>query len=243
MNSTAAGIAPASTTPAGTAERAAPTTRIRPFGATLAAAGLVLGAAGNTAQAVMTQLLGGRPETIDDMVALATESPTLVTAMSVTGTVALPLMALGFIAAARLLARQARRTGRIAGTLLVLGMWGFLGLQLTGLVQIRALVDGEAGLAAATWMQSLQEDTLLGALFALPFMAGTVLGMLVLTIGLLVRGAGVPRWIPGAWLVFIVLDFTIGAVGPVDPHWLYLLGAVGLAHHVLKDGARAWTNA
>jgi hypothetical protein len=92
-------------------------------------------------------------------------------------------------------------------------------------------------------MQSLQEDTLLGALFALPFMAGTVLGMLVLTIGLLARGAGVPRWIPGVWLVFIVLDFTVGAVGPVDPHWLYFLGAAGLAHHVLKDGARAWTNA
>jgi hypothetical protein len=243
MHRTTAGIEPASTTPAGTIEPAGPTNPVRPMGAALAATALVLGAAGNTAQAVMTQLLGGRPETIDDMVTLATESPTLVTAMSVSGTVALPLMGLGFVAAAHLLARQARRTGRIAATLLVLGMWGFLGLQLTGLVQIRALVDGEAGLAAATWMQGLQEDTLLGVLFALPFMAGTVLGMLVLTIGLLVRGAEVPRWIPGAWLVFIVLDFTVGAVGPVDPHWLYLLGAVGLAHHVLKDGARAWTNA
>lgn len=243
MHRTTAGIEPASITPAGTIEPARPTIPVRPMGAALAATALVLGAAGNTAQAVMTQLLGGRPETIDDMVTLATESPTLVTAMSVSGTVALPFMALGFVAAAHLLARQARRTGRIAGTLLVLGMWGFLGLQLTGLVQIRALADGEAGLAAATWMQGLQEDTLLGVLFALPFMAGTVLGMLVLTIGLLVRGAGVPRWIPGVWLVFIVLDFTVGAVGPVDPHWLYLLGAVGFAHHVLKDGARAWTNA
>jgi hypothetical protein len=248
MSSTTAGNAPASTTPAsttpaGTTLPAGTTTRLRPFGATLAAAALVLGAAGNTAQAVMTQLLGGRPETIDDMTALVAQSPTLVTAMSVTGTVALPFMALGFVAAAHLLARRARRTGRIAGTLLVLGMWGFLGLQLIGLVQIRALVDGEAGLAAATWMQSLQQDPLLGVLFALPFMAGTVLGMLVLTIGLLARGAGVPRWIPGVWLVFIVLDFTVGAVGPVDPHWLYFLGAAGLAHHVLKDGARAWTNA
>lgn len=252
MNSSTAGIAPVSTTPAGTVPGTTPagttepvgtTTRVRPFGAALAATALVLGAAGNTAQAVMTQLLGGRPETIDDMVALAAESPTLVTAMSVTGTVALPFMALGFVAAAHLLARRARRTGRIAGTLLVLGMWGFLGLQLTGLVQIRALLDGEAGLAAATWMQGLREDSLLGALFALPFLAGTVIGMLVLTIGLLARGAGVPRWIPGVWLAFIVLDFTIGAVGPVDPHWLYLLGAVGLAHHVLEDGARAWKNA
>ena len=241
MTSTTAGTLPVSTT-AGTIEPTSTTTRDRPSGAALAAASLVLGAAGNTAQAVMTQMIGGRPETIDDMVAVAAESPTLVTAMSVTGLVAIPFMALGFAAAAHLLARRARRTGRLAGTLLVLGMWGFVGLQLTGLLQIRALLDGGAGLAAATWMQGLREDSLLGVLFALPFMAGTVLGMLALTIGLLVTG-GTPRWIPGAWLVFIVLDFTVGAVGPVDPHWLYLLGAVGLAHHVLKDGGRAWKNA
>jgi hypothetical protein len=244
-STTTAGTTAASTTPAGESTRPAATAplRLRPFAAAFAATTLVLGAAGNTAQAVMTQVLGGRPETIEEMVALAAESPTLVTAMSVTGTLALPFMALGFVGAAHLLARHARRTGRIAGTLLVLGMWGFLGLQLTGLLQIRALLDGEAGLAAATWMQGLQSDTLLGVLFALPFFVGTVLGMLMLTIGLLVKGAGVPRWIPGIWLLFIVLDFSIGAVGPVDPHWLYLLGAAGLAHHVLKDGGRAWTNA
>lgn len=240
MTSTIAGTASASTTPAGTIPAG---TTPRPFGPALAAAALVLGAAGNTAQAVMTQVLGGRPETLEEQVALAAGSPSLVTAMSVSGTLALPFMALGFVAAAHLLARRARRTGRVAGTLLVLGMWGFLGLQLTGLLQIRALLDGESGLAAATWMQNLQSDPLLGVLFALPFFAGTVLGMLVLTVGLLVKGAGVPRWVPGVWLVFIVLDFTVGAVGPVDPHWLYLLGAVGLAHHVTRDGGRAWKNA
>lgn len=242
MTSTTAGTLPVGSTPVGTTGPALRKTVARPFGTALAATALVVGAAGNTAQAVMTQMIGGRPETIDDMVAAAAESPTLVTAMSVTGAVAIPFMALGFAAAAHLLARRARRTGLAAGTLLVLGMWGFLGLQLTGLVQIRALLDGQAGLAAATWLQGLRDDTMLGALFALPFLAGTVLGMLALTIGLLVKG-GVPRWIPGAWLVFIVLDFTVGAVGPVDPHWLYLLGAVGLAHHVVKDRGRAWKNA
>ena len=84
---------------------------------------------------------------------------------------------------------------------------------------------------------------LLGAVFGFPFMIGCVFGMLTLTIGLLVKGAGVPRWIPAAWLVFILLDFSIGAVGPIDPHWLYFAGALGLAHHVLRDGGRAWRNA
>ena len=67
--------------------------------------------------------------------------------------------------------------------------------------------------------------------------------MLTLSIGLLVKGAGVPRWIPASWLAFILLDFSIGAVGPVDPHWLYLLGAVGFAVHLGRDGGRAWQNA
>jgi hypothetical protein len=53
----------------------------------------------------------------------------------------------------------------------------------------------------------------------------------------------VPRWIPATWVAFIVLDFSIGAVGPVDPHWLYFLGAVGLAVHLARDGGRAWANA
>lgn len=215
-----------------------------PFPAKLAASALVVGAAGNTLQAVLGQVIGGRPETLTEQVALATGRTGLVLAMSLAGTLAVPFMAAGFVAAAHLLARRSRRTGWVAGTLLVLGMWGFLGIQTTELVQINALLDGAEGLAAAQWMQGLDSVPLLGAVYGLPFMAGTVIGMLALTIGLLVRGAGLlPRWIPAIWLLFIVVDFSVGAVGPVDPHWLYLAGAVGLAHHVTRDRGRVWKNA
>ena len=220
-----------------------PSRRTIPFPAKLAAAALVVGAAGNTLQAVLTQVLGGRPESVAEQAALAAERTGLVTAMSLSGTLAIPFMAVGFVAAAHLLARRARRTGWVAGALLVLGMWGFLGIQVTQLVQVQALLDGPQGIAAAEWMQGLDSVPLLGAVFGLPFMVGAVLGMLTLTLGLLVKGAGVPRWIPALWLAFIVLDFSIGAVGPVDPHWLYLVGAVGLAHHVTRDRGRVWKNA
>ena len=220
-----------------------PARRTIPFGATFAAAALVLGAGGNTLQPLLGQVLGGRPDTVAEQAALAAERTGLVTAMSLAGTLAVPFMALGFVAAAHLLARRARRTGRVAGTLLVLGMWGFMAVQTTELVQITALLDGADGMAAARWMQGIDSIPLLGVLFGIPFMAGCVLGMLTLTIGLLVKGAGVPRWIPASWLLFILLDFSIGAVGPVDPHWLYFAGAVGLAHHVTRDGGRAWKNA
>jgi hypothetical protein len=220
-----------------------PSRRTIPFPAKLAAAALVVGAAGNTLQAVLSQVLGGRPESVAEQAALAAERTGLVTAMSLSGTLAIPFMAVGFVAAAHLLARRARGTGWVAGALLVLGMWGFLGIQVTELVQVQALLDGPQGLAAAEWMQGLDSVPLLGAVFGMPFMAGAVLGMLTLTLGLLVKGAGVPRWIPTLWLVFILLDFSIGAVGPVDPHWLYLVGAVGLAHHVTRNRGRVWKNA
>ncbi len=222
---------------------AGPHRRTVPFGPRLAAAALVLGAGGNTLQPLLGQVLGGRPETIPEQAALAADRPVLVTAMSLVGTLAVPLMAVGFVAAAHLLARRARKTGIVAGALLVLGMWGFLAVQTVELIQISALRDGADGVAAAQWMQSVDSSLLLGIVYGFPFMLGCVLGMLTLTIGLLVKGAGVPRWIPAAWLLFIVLDFSIGAVGPVDPHWLYFAGAVGLAHHVLRDGGRAWRNA
>ena len=203
----------------------------------IGAASLVIGAATNTAQAAMSQVLGGRPETIADQVRLANEHPTLLTAMTVVGTVAIPFMAVGFLAAAQELRSRAPRAGLAASSLLVLGMWGFLAIQISGLLSTIALRDPD-GRAAAAFLDDLGSDPLLAVLFGLPFMVGCVVGMLTLTIGMLVKG-GVPRWIPGLWLLFIVWDFTIGAVGPVDPHWLYLAGAVGLAAHLVRRSTAA----
>lgn len=203
----------------------------------LGAASLVVGATGNTAQAVLSQLLGERPESITEQVALANEHPTLLTAMAVVGTVAVPFMAIGFLAAAQELGRRARKTSLAAGTLLVLGMWGFLAIQIAMVLSTIALRDPD-GRSTAAFLEELGSHPLTGVLFGAPFMIGCVAGMLTLTIGLLVKG-GVPRWIPAAWLVFIVLDFGIGRVGIVDPHWLYLAGAVGLATHLAGRGAPA----
>jgi hypothetical protein len=215
--------------------------RPAPFGARLAAVGLVVGAGGNTAQAALGQIVD-RPDTVAEQIALANERPTLVTLMCLLGTVAVPFMAIGFLAAARFLRGRLPRTGGLAGVLLVLGMWGFLAVQTAELIQLTAMLDPDGG-AAATYLDGMGDNVLLGLLFGAPFMLGCVLGMLTLTIGLLVKGCGVPRWIPATWLAFIVLDFSIGGVGPVDPHWLYLAGAVGLAVHLLRDRGRAWANA
>ena len=229
------------TTGATTAAPSAASPRATSLSRGLAAAAIVLGAAGNTAEAVLGGIVGDKPDAVADQLQLIADRPVLVGAMLIVGTVAVPLMAFGFVAAARVLARRLGRLAGIAwlsGALLVVGMWGFLGMHTLELIGHAALTDGDT--AAATFLSGdVYDDVVLEVLFGQPFFIGTVLGMVSLSVALLVTGA-VPRWIGAVWLAFIVLDFSIGAVGPVDPHWLYLTGAVGLAVHLYRDrGPRA----
>ncbi len=205
---------------------------ITPVGRRLAVTGLVVGAVLNTTEAVLAQLLPARPEAVEDQLRLVAENSTLFGVRAVVGTVAIPFMAIAFLAASRLLAERARRTGILAGTLLLAGMWGFVGIHLLGLLQLPGSQDptGSAG-----FLQAAEASPVLLALFLVPFLVGTALGLAVLTVGLLWTGA-VARWIPAAWLVFLLIDFSVGAVGPVDPHWLWLAGALGLAVHIATKG-------
>ncbi|GAB7191900.1 hypothetical protein NUM3379_26080 [Kineococcus sp. NUM-3379] len=234
------------TTPAPTSTGTAPAAparpgRIIPVGRRLAVVGLVGGAVLNTTEAVLGQFLPARPETVLESLRLVGEHPVLFGTRAVLGTLAVPLMAVGFLAAARLLLTRAPRTAVAAGALLLAGMWGFLGMHVVMLLELPASASRDLPAAAAV-LEQVQSSPVLGALFLVPFLAGCVLGMLVLTAGML-RTGGVPRWIPATWLVFLVVDFTVGAVGPVDPHWLFLAGALGLAHHVLRAGDAAWRTA
>ncbi len=210
---------------------------VAPVGRRLAVVGLLVGAVLNTAEAVLAQVLPARPDAVEDQLRLVSENATLFGVRAVAGTLAIPFMVVAFLAAARLLATRARRTAIAAGALLVAGMWGFLGIHVLGLLQLPASSSPDLS-AAAHLLSAAEASPVLIALFLVPFLLGTTVGMILLTVGLLRTGV-VARWIPAAWLVFIVLDFSIGAVGPVDPHWLWLAGAVGMAAHVARQGYTA----
>ncbi|MGY1601959.1 hypothetical protein [Geodermatophilus sp. SYSU D00815] len=215
--------------PATTARRALPLP-----GRRLAIACLVTGAVLNTAEAVLLQFLPPRPEELVDQLPLVAEHLPLFSTRLVVGTLAIPFMVIAFLAAARLLATRARRTAAVAGALLVAGMWGFVGIHLLGLLQVPASAQADPQ-AAAGLLGAVEAHPLFLALFLAPFLVGSALGMAVLAVGLLVTGAA-PRWIAAVWLAFVVLDFSVGAVGPVDPHWLWLAGALGLAAHLARRG-------
>ncbi|MGY1666824.1 hypothetical protein [Geodermatophilus sp. SYSU D00696] len=227
MHTTAPTPAPAAPAPART---------LGPVGRRLAVTGLVVGALLNTAEAALLQFLPERPEEIVDQLALVGEHTALFTTRLVTGTLAIPFMAIAFLAAAGLLATRMRKTAYAAGALLLAGMWGFVGIHLMGYLQLPASESGDLD-GAAELLYAAEAHPVFLALFLAPFLLGTTLGMVTLTVGLL-RSGVVPRWIPAAWLVFIVLDFSVGAVGPVDPHYLWLAGALGLAVHIARSGER-----
>jgi uncharacterized protein (UPF0548 family) len=227
--------APLSTSPSTDSSTGAVTAASRrtTIGWRAGAVALVVGAGLNTAQAALSQVLGERPEEVADQITMANEHTGLVTSMVLVGTLAVPFMAVGFVAAAQELRRRAPRTAYVAATFLLLGMWGFMAMHVAELVQLVAMLE-PGGREAALWMDGLESEPLLGILFGFPFMIGCVVGMLTLSIGMLVTGV-VARWIPALFLVFILLDFSIGAVGPVDPHWLYFAGALGLTTHIVRN--------
>ncbi len=45
----------------------------------------------------------------------------------------------------------------------------------------------------------------------------------------LFRTPDVARWVPVCWALFLPLDLLAAGAAPVDPHWLFLAGAVGVA--------------
>ena len=188
-------------------------------------AALVVGAALNTAQAVLTRRLPGG-DTPADRLAEADAHPGMVLGLILTGLAGVVLLLPGLQSAARLVRPHAPRTARLGSVLLFAGTLGFLGLHVLMLVSytLAGMDDRGAALAAA---EHLDRAPLLLVVVA-PFLIGMFGGVAVLTVGLL-RSAGVPRWVPACWALFLPLDLLAAGSGPVDPHWLFLAGAVGIA--------------
>lgn len=195
-------------------------------------AALVAGATGNLASAVLVPLLGERPDGLAAQVAAVAEQPVAFAAVMGVGTLALPPLAVGLVWAARLLRPRLRRTSAVAAGLLAAGMWGLFGIHLLALAQLPAALAADRA-AAVGVLTALETSPVLPVLVFVPFLAGCVLGIATLGVALLRTGV-VARWIPLCWLAFLVLDFGVGRVGPVDPHWLFLAGAIGFALHARR---------
>jgi hypothetical protein len=199
--------------------------------------GLVGGALLNGAESIgMRLLLPAQPATgaakLQAIADTGMTYPVLVTL----GTLAIPFMIIGFLALTHLLAQRAPRTGRVAVTLLLTGMFGFFGMHVLSLAQVPLSQSADLVQAGAL-LDGMEAHPLLGMMFLAPFLAGTVLGLLVLIAGLL-RTKSVPRWISFTMLAFLVVDFALRNAGPVDAHWLWIVACIGAARSILVAPAR-----
>jgi hypothetical protein len=168
----------------------------------------------------------GSPDTPAAKLADVDAQPVLVLTMILTGLAGVVLLLPGLQAAARLVRPHAPRTARLGSVLTFAGTLGFLGLHALMLVTyaLAGMDDRTAALAA---LEHLERAPIV-LLIVAPFLLGMFGGVAALTVGLF-RSTGVPRWVPACWAVFLPLDLFAADAAPVDPHWLFLAGAVGVA--------------
>lgn len=186
---------------------------------------LVAGAALNTAQAVLLRAVssGDSPAA---RLADADAHPAAVLTMVLTGLVGVVLLVVGLQHTARVVRPHAPRTAAVGAVLTFVGTLGFLGMHALMLVTW-ALVGMQDRSAALAVLEHLETAPVLLVLFA-PFLLGMFGGVAALTVGLF-RSPGVPRWAAACWALFLPLDLLAAGAAPVDPHWLFLAGAVGVA--------------
>lgn len=206
---------------------------------TVPAALLVTGAAVlNGIESIgMRILLPARPDGTLEMLQQVADHRTAYAALTVIGTVAVPLMAGAFVVMTRIAHARARRTAAASRILLLAGMWGFLGMHVVNLTQV-PLSDPALQVSGAAALDGIQQSPLFGLLFLLPFLAGTTLGLLLLVVALLRNS--IPRWIPLTMLAFLAVDFGLRNSGPVDAHWLWIAASLGIARLLVRaDDSRA----
>jgi hypothetical protein len=203
----------------------APAVEIRPRLGRAGAAALVAGAALNTGQAVLLRALSSGDSSAEKL-ADVDAHPTGMLVMILGGMFGVVLLLPALQAVARMVRPHAPRAARIGSALTFAGTLGFLGLHVLMLVTY-ALAGMDDRAAAVAVLGHLDEAPLMLVVFA-PFLLGMFGGVLALTIGLF-RARFVPRWVPAAWALFLPLDLVAAGASPVDPHWLFLAGAAGIA--------------
>lgn len=151
----------------------------------------------------------------------------------------LPLIA-GVLGIAHLLREGAPRLSNIGGTLAVVGAFGHT-VHAGGVLLIVSMAQGQADRAAlATALDEYASSP--ATVFSAMGLLGTVLGLLILTIGLWRSGVG-PRWVPVALAAFLVVEFVGAAISP----WasaaggaLYLSAFAALAVTIWNTPDGAW---
>ncbi|TPG16811.1 hypothetical protein [Pedococcus bigeumensis] len=154
----------------------------------------------------------------------------------------LPLI-VGVLGIGHLLRSRAPKLSASGATLAVLGAFGHAVIGGVMLLQVAMATDSDAGRRTAYAALVDQMGNTPVMLFSLAGLAGTVVGLLLLAVGLW-RSQVVARWVPATLIAFLVVEFAGGAVSDAASYLssVCLLAAFGgTAIAILRSPAHSWS--
>ena len=205
-------------------------------------AGLSLILAGllNGGSQYLTHLLTGDHGDFSDQIRWGAEHPGPHQAEQAALVASMLFLPLGLLGLAHLTRWAAPRLTAVALVLVLWGMWGFHNVIALGYAAGSVGPDA-IGVDAAVRLNEAYLEHLGVTLLALaPHLLGSFVGLLLLTIACW-RSGRLPR-VPLVLLAaFLVWDFFLAPVGPLEPHLLLAVALCWLGVHVLRMPVRTWS--
>lgn len=206
-------------------------------------AGLALIAAG---------LLNGLPQAViaavtgdigfDEQIAWGAEHATAHTLEQSALVLSSLVMPIGLLGLAHVCRFRAPVLTAVATPLVLWGMWGFANVLAMGYVSGTVAPSVLSVDDAVALNDGLVDHPGVVATALVPHLIGSFLGLVLLGVAAW-RARAVPRTAVVLMIAFLVWDFLLPPLGPVDPHVLLVVAWVWMGVHLLRMADAAWRGA
>jgi hypothetical protein len=197
---------------------------------------LILGGILNGLPQYLSHLISGDPE---NYIRWGAEHPEVIQAEQTALVVSILFLPIGLLGLAQVTRWRHRRLTAVAICMALWGMWGFHNILAAGYVA-GSVTPGALGVEAAV---SLEEaflgDVGLIVTALLPHLVGSFIGILLLSI-LCWRSGVLPRTAVVLLVAFLIWDFLLPKIGPLEPHILLAISMSWLGVALLRLPDATW---
>lgn len=151
-------------------------------------------------------------------------------------------MPLGLLGIAQVTRWSSPRLTLIGTPLMLWGMWGFHSILTGGYLFGAAAIDILGVDTAVRFNEGLQTDPAAGLLVLLPHLLGSFTGVLLLTIAAW-RSGVFPRAACALVVAFLVWDYLLPPVGPLEAHLLLVAGWTWMGVALVRMPQAVWSGA
>jgi hypothetical protein len=206
-------------------------------------AGVALVAAGllNGLPQFLVPLVSG-DRSFSEQIAWGAEHPLIHSLEQTALVVSSLVMLVGLLGVAQVCRFRAPALTAVATPLVVWGMWGFGNVLAMGYVAGTVAPDVLSVDQAVTLNDGLSEHAGVVAVALVPHLIGSFLGLVLLSVAIW-RSRAFPRATAVLLVAFLVWDFGLPALGPVDAHLLLVVAWVWMGVHLLRMPDAVWRGA